>query len=51
MMEGQICLGVCDENLRPTFAAACPLPYILLAKACWQGDPEARYTLQLVCLI
>ena len=42
MMEGQICLGVCDEALRPTFSPHCPLPYLLLTKACWHADASHR---------
>ena len=44
-MEGQICLGVCDEGLRPTFSANCPLPYLLLTKACWHADAAHRHAL------
>ena len=43
MMEGQICLGVCDEALRPTFSPHCPLPYLLLTKACWHADASHRH--------
>ena len=42
MLEGQICLGVCDEGLRPSFSPHCPLPYLLLTKACWHADATNR---------
>ncbi|KAK9812523.1 hypothetical protein WJX73_005727 [Symbiochloris irregularis] len=46
MMEGQICLGVCEHALRPDFDADCPEPYATLAKSCWHQDPDQRPTFQ-----
>ena len=42
MMEGQICLGVCEQTLRPEFAEDCPEPYSKLARSCWHQDPVNR---------
>lgn len=41
-MEGQICLGVCEQSLRPEFAEDCPDPFSRLAKSCWNQDPALR---------
>ena len=43
MMEGQICLGVCEHALRPDFADDCPEPYATLTSSCWHQDPLQRY--------
>lgn len=48
MMEGQICLGVCEQSLRPEFAEDCPDPFSRLAKSCWNQDPALRPTFQQV---
>jgi len=42
LMEAQICVGVCDGWLRPTFDGSCPSPLQELAQQCWHADPAHR---------
>lgn len=42
LMEGQICVGVCDGSLRPELEAACPSDFRALLSQCWAQDPNAR---------
>lgn len=40
LIDGQICVGVSEGNLRPEFDDTCPAPYRRLAERCWHQDPE-----------
>ena len=42
LMEGQICVGVCDGSLRPDCDASCPKDLKRLLSQCWDQDPDAR---------
>lgn len=42
MLEAQVCMGVCDGWLRPSFDAACPARFRALAERCWSQSPEER---------
>jgi len=42
LMEGQICVGVCDGTLRPEFDTTCPTNFRELLTRCWSQDPSAR---------
>ena len=41
-MEAQICVGVCEGWLRPTFDDDCPAPLAEIAQRCWHADPACR---------
>ena len=40
LLDGQICVGVCDGTLRPEFWEDAPAPYRRLAERCWHHDPK-----------
>ena len=43
LMEGQICVGVCDGSLRPEFDEECPADFRELTARCWAQNPETRW--------